>query len=145
MFDRTDGCVLRQHSPARLAIVSLSATLSILPVPSLGSGTSEIQTKAGSLNWAICLARKPSSSSFSMPPPLAVDHCGRDFAEPLVGHSEHGGLADPGMGIDGRFDLLDADILAAADDDVLLAVDDEEVVVLVEIARRLPSSNRGPR
>ena len=115
-------------------MLAQSDTLSILPVPSLGSGSSANQIRAGSLNWASRSARKAASVVRVEPALLAIDHRRRHFAEPLVGDAEHRGLGHRGMGVDRRLDLLRADILAAADDDVLLAVDDEQIAVLVEIA-----------
>ena len=53
---------------------------------------------------------------------------GRDrFAQPLVGHAEHGGFGDVGVLVDRRFDLGAVDVLAAAQHHVLGAVDDEHV------------------
>ena len=64
---------------------------------------------------------------------IAPDDGGADvLTQRVVGHSEHGGLADTRVGVEDLLDLARVDVISAADDEVLLAVDDEQVAVPVD-------------
>ena len=58
----------------------------------------------------------------------------RNFAETLVIDAENTGFGNGRTGIDGRFDFLAADILAAADNNLFLAVNGIEIALFVEIS-----------
>jgi hypothetical protein len=64
----------------------------------------------------------------------AHDDHGHDFlAEPLVGHSDHGGLGHARVGVQHILDLAGVHVVPAADDELLLPADDEQEAVLVEV------------
>ena len=99
-----------------------------------------ISSRSGSLNDAICCARRCaiSSSNVSVGPRVQHDAGARLLAEDRIGHGDDADLPDLGEAEDQVLDLVAADLLAAAVDEVLPAA------FGVDVAAALPDDVAHP-